>query len=226
MDVSSDMALLFVYMTIETLIDTIMIGRPLRHNKIHGRCSDPGHVCRGGTRRGRIAGGLRAGNAKIHPSHVDERAPKPPLTDDPKFLADLSDLDQGLIDPAGEVGSHPPTPLAPFPGPSPRRRLTPEASKALAAASEALAAFDAPVDSSVSSAPAFGRGASPVAVDRNAGDPAALPDAKTSTPASSWRSRVLLAVLMIGLMLAGAATAGWIFRGPLERAVARWHAVR
>jgi hypothetical protein len=156
---------------------------------------------------------------------VDERAPKPPLTDDPKFLADLSDLDQGLIDPAAEVGSHPPTPLAPFPGPSPRRRLTPEASKALAAASEALAAFDAPVDATASSAPAFGRGASHVAIDRNTG-PAALPEAKTSTPASSWRSRVLLAVLLIGLMLSGAATAGWIFRGPLERAIARWHVGR
>jgi hypothetical protein len=222
---STDASLLFVYMTVGTLIVTIVVGRPLQHNKIHGPCSDPGHVCRGGTRPGRIAGGFRAGNAKIHPPHVDERAPRPPLTDDPKFLADLSDLDQGVIDPAAEAGSHPPTPLAPFPGQSPRRRLTPEASKALAAASEALAAFDPPVDSSVSSAAAFGRGTPPVAVDRKARDPAALSDVETS-PASSWRSRVLLAVLMIGLMLAGAATAGWIFRGPLGRAIVRWHVVR
>jgi hypothetical protein len=157
---------------------------------------------------------------------VDERAPKPPLTDDPEFLADLSDLDQGLIDPAAEAGSSPPKRLAPFPGQSAKRRLTPEASKALAAASEALAAFDAPVESSISSAPAFGRAGRSAVVDRKTREPASLPDAETSTPAPSWRSRLLLALLMIGLMLAGAATAGWMFRTPLQRAIARWHVVR
>jgi hypothetical protein len=157
---------------------------------------------------------------------VDERAPKPPLTDDPKFLADLADLDQGIIDPAAEAGSRPPTRLAPFPGQPASRKLTPEASKALAAASEALAAFDGTADSNISSAPAFGRAAPSAAVDRKAPKPALLPEAETSTPAPSFRSRMLLALLMIGLMLAGAATAGWMFRGPLERAIARWHAVR
>lgn len=153
--------------------------------------------------------------------HVDERAPKPPLTDDPDFLADLSDLDQGLIDPAAEAASSPPRRLAPFPGEAARRRLTPEASKALAAASDALAAFDTSADSNMSSAPAFGR-AAPSAVDRKPRHSASLPEAEASTQAPSWRSRLLLAVLMIGLMLAGAATAAWIFRGPLERALARW----
>jgi hypothetical protein len=156
---------------------------------------------------------------------VDERAPKPPLTDDPKFLADLSDLDQGLIDPAAEAASRPPTRLAPFPGQAAKRRLTPEASAALAAASEALAAFDPPADSSVSSAPAFGRPAPSAVVDREARH-ASLPETETSAAAPSWRSRLILAVLMIGLMLAGAATAGWMFRGQLQRALARWHVVR
>ena len=149
---------MFVYMTIETLIDTILVGRPLQHNEIGEPWLDPAHVCRGGTRRGRIAGGRREGNARIHASHVDERAPKPPLTDDPEFLADLSELDRGLIDPAAEAASRPPTRLAPFQGQPARRRLTPEASAALTAASEALAAFDAPADSSISFAPTFGRG--------------------------------------------------------------------
>jgi hypothetical protein len=44
--------------------------------------------------------------------------------------------------------------------------------------------------------------------------------------AASWRRRGLLAVLLIGLMLAGAAIAGWIFRGPLQRVLVRWHVVR
>jgi hypothetical protein len=157
---------------------------------------------------------------------VDERSPKPPLTDDPEFLAELSDLDQGLIDPAAEAASPPPTRLAPFPGERARRRLTPEASKALAAASAALAAFDPPADSSAASAPAFGRAAQSAVVDRKARDSASSSEAEPSTPAPSWRSRTLLALLLIGLMLAGAATAGWIFRGPLQRALARWHEVR
>ena len=39
----------------------------------------------------------------------------------------------------------------------------------------------------------------------------------------SWRDRVLIAVLMIALMLAGAAGAGWVFREPLSRAWTEWH---
>jgi len=40
---------------------------------------------------------------------------------------------------------------------------------------------------------------------------------------ASWRDRVLLAVLMLVLMLAGAAGAGWVFRAPLNRAWTAWH---
>ncbi len=155
---------------------------------------------------------------------MDDRAPKPPLTDDPRFLEDLADLDEGLIDPTAAAASHPAKRLAPFPGQPARRSLTPEASAALAAASEALAAFDATADSSVSSTPAFGRPTS--AVVNPKARQASLPEAETSASPPSWRSRVLLALLMIGLMLAGAATAAWMFRAPLQRAMARWHVVR
>jgi type II secretory pathway predicted ATPase ExeA len=41
--------------------------------------------------------------------------------------------------------------------------------------------------------------------------------------AATWRDRALIAALMIGLMLAGAAAAGWVFRDPLSRAWAGWH---
>jgi hypothetical protein len=156
---------------------------------------------------------------------VDEQAPKPPLTDDPEFLADLSELDRGLIDPGADAASRPPTRLAPFRGQKARRKLTPEASAALAAASAALAAFDSPSDSSVSSAAALGGAAPSASVARNAPDSAPLPEADTSTPAPPWRGRVLVTALVIGLMLAGAASAGWIFRGPLQRTLARWHVV-
>jgi len=40
---------------------------------------------------------------------------------------------------------------------------------------------------------------------------------------ASWRDRVLIAVLMIVLMFAGAAGAGWVFRAPLSRAWTAWH---
>ncbi len=39
----------------------------------------------------------------------------------------------------------------------------------------------------------------------------------------SWRDRALVAVLLIVLMLAGAAGAGWVFREPLKRTWAQWH---
>jgi len=39
----------------------------------------------------------------------------------------------------------------------------------------------------------------------------------------SWRDRLMIAVLMISLMLAGAAGAGWVFREPLSRAWTLWH---
>jgi general secretion pathway protein A len=43
-------------------------------------------------------------------------------------------------------------------------------------------------------------------------------------PGDSVRDRVLIAVLMLSLMLAGAAGAGWVFREPLSRAWAEWRA--
>ena len=39
----------------------------------------------------------------------------------------------------------------------------------------------------------------------------------------SWRDRLLIAALMIALVLAGAAGAGWVFREPLSRTWAQWH---
>jgi type II secretory pathway predicted ATPase ExeA len=41
--------------------------------------------------------------------------------------------------------------------------------------------------------------------------------------ASSWRDRALIAGLMILMMLAGAAGAGFVFREPLKRAWTQWH---
>jgi len=41
--------------------------------------------------------------------------------------------------------------------------------------------------------------------------------------ARSWRERALLATLMLTLVLAGAAAAGWVFREPLSRAWIAWH---
>ena len=40
---------------------------------------------------------------------------------------------------------------------------------------------------------------------------------------ASSRERLLLAVLMLALMLVGAAGAGWVLRAPLARAIAQWH---
>jgi general secretion pathway protein A len=40
---------------------------------------------------------------------------------------------------------------------------------------------------------------------------------------SSWRDRAVLAAVLLAMLTAGAASAGWMFRGPLARALARWH---
>ncbi len=42
----------------------------------------------------------------------------------------------------------------------------------------------------------------------------------------SWRERVLVALLMLALMLAGAAGAGWLFRAPLGRAISHFSSGR
>jgi hypothetical protein len=57
---------------------------------------------------------------------------------------------------------------------------------------------------------------------RAAWDPALLAEAAAPT---SWRNRLLMALLMLTLMLAGAAGAGWMFRRPFRRVLARWHLV-
>ena len=57
-------------------------------------------------------------------------------------------------------------------------------------------------------------------VDRAARELALVPEAGTS-----WRDHLVLAALMLALMLAGAAGAGWVFRAPLARALAQWHGV-
>ena len=56
-------------------------------------------------------------------------------------------------------------------------------------------------------------------VDRAARDVGLLPDRPA---AASWRGRLLVAIVMLALMLAGAAGAGWMFREPLGRALTRW----
>src|SRR5262249_44219758 len=38
----------------------------------------------------------------------------------------------------------------------------------------------------------------------------------------SWRERAMIAALMTGLMLAGAAAAAWVFQEPLGRLMSRW----
>ena len=63
-------------------------------------------------------------------------------------------------------------------------------------------------------------------MDRAARDLGLLPEDEAAAPDSSWRGRLLMVVLMIALMLAGAAGAGWIFREPLARALTRWHVRR
>ena len=40
---------------------------------------------------------------------------------------------------------------------------------------------------------------------------------------SSRRDRAVLAAVLLALLMAGAATAGWVFRSPLTRALAHWH---
>jgi general secretion pathway protein A len=55
-------------------------------------------------------------------------------------------------------------------------------------------------------------------VERAAQELAIVPEAGTS-----WRDRLVLAALMVALMLAGAAGAGWVFHAPLVRALAQWH---
>jgi hypothetical protein len=44
-------------------------------------------------------------------------------------------------------------------------------------------------------------------------------------PAPWWRGLMMMVVLLV-LMFAGAAGAGWMFREPLTRAMTRWHIVR
>lgn len=44
--------------------------------------------------------------------------------------------------------------------------------------------------------------------------------------AHGWRDRVLIAVLMLALVLAGAAGAGWVFREPLSRAISQFSSGR
>ena len=46
------------------------------------------------------------------------------------------------------------------------------------------------------------------------------------TPAPSWRGGFMIMVVLLVLMFAGAAGAGWMFREPLTRAMTRWHLTR
>jgi hypothetical protein len=137
---------------------------------------------------------------------VDERTPKPPSADDPTFLA-------------------------PLPG-EPHRQLTPEAAAALAAAAAALAAFDGPAEpGTVASARAAGPPPLDVfppaqrATRGSVSHPASIDPVSpvAANPDSFWRGRLLMVLLMIALVMAGAAGAGWIFREPLARALTRWH---
>ena len=40
----------------------------------------------------------------------------------------------------------------------------------------------------------------------------------------AWRDRIAIVLVMLALMLAGAGAASWVFRAPLGRALAQWHA--
>jgi general secretion pathway protein A len=44
----------------------------------------------------------------------------------------------------------------------------------------------------------------------------------TAPLGSSWRDRTVVVAFLIAMLIAGAAGAGWMFREPLNRAVARW----
>jgi hypothetical protein len=163
---------------------------------------------------------------------VDERPPKPPLTDDPDFMASLADLDQGLIDdlPAAvDAPRQPPVRRSPRTqpqaGPS---RISPEASAALAAAAAALAAFDTSPEAGEAVNASGPRAAvdlppPPKSTTSRAPEPAQLAApavaAAVAAPDPPWRGRLRLIVLMIVLMLAGSA---FVFRAALERALARW----
>ena len=95
--------------------------------------------------------------------------------------------------------------------------LTPEASAALAAASAALAALEPPPQDL------------PPAPENTPATPeeplAAMVVIADAPPAPSWRGFMMMVVLLV-LMFAGAAGAGWMFREPLTRAMTRWHIVR
>ena len=144
------------------------------------------------------------------------------MADDPTFLASLSDLDKGLIDDPSPAATPtprpPPVTVAPPPESHHQHRLTPEASAALAAASAALAAFEAPAEpGSVAAATRASWNTpldvfSPANPDTSTRDPGLQPDAQAVAPDSAWRGRgrLLIIVLMIALMLAGAAGAGGI----------------
>ena len=56
-------------------------------------------------------------------------------------------------------------------------------------------------------------------VDRAARDLGLLAD---PAPPPSWRRRFAIVVMLLVLMCAGAAGAGWMFRDPLTRALSRW----
>jgi hypothetical protein len=165
---------------------------------------------------------------------VDERPPNLPLADDPSFLASLSDLDHGVLDDATapvRTATAPQLPrLARPPASSGALRLTPEASAALAAASAALAAFDTrppAIDQVNLSEPRVRRDLfpreNPVTI---AAEPVVRSAAVDSAPVASPRRRGPVIALMIGLTLAGAAGAGWIFRGSLQRVLTGWHLPR
>jgi general secretion pathway protein A len=57
-------------------------------------------------------------------------------------------------------------------------------------------------------------------VDRAARDLGLIAD---PAPPPSWRRRFVAVIALLVLMCAGAAGAGWIFREPLTRTLARWH---
>jgi hypothetical protein len=121
----------------------------------------------------------------------------------------------------------------PKPTPRPDRaadppHLSPEASAALAAASAALAALEAPLEPSPqASVEGKMSAASTEKPPSVAESPAAIgPIAADAAPALAWRGSFLMMIVLLVLMFAGAAGAGWLFREPLTRAMTRWHFTR
>jgi len=128
--------MVFVSMTIEPLVDPSMAGRPCGPQDTWTVLLS-GTVWRGGTRRGELLSDFEQEMPK-YTRHTWMSGPQTTATDDPHFMADLSS-GSGAHRSAAEVGSHPPTPLAPFSWTNAEKEGDAQERPKHGAASEALA---------------------------------------------------------------------------------------